>query len=315
MSKSIAIPAEYAFWWYSSRMTKYIVSALALLILIAGYWYWGSREAGEPTVSPASTPSAMMPNMQAPLVDESRTILGKSVQGREVVAYHFGTGKEVVFVGGIHGGYSWNTALVAYELMDYLESNPAAIPAGVKVTVIPVANPDGLQLATGTTSRFTKADVTTSAATRSTSRFNANIVDLNRNFDCDWQREGTWQNTKVSGGTAAFSEPESVALKSYFERVQPAAVVAWYSAAGGVYQSRCGDAQPSETAKLTGVYAQAAGYPSFADFTHYTITGDMPNWLARIGVPAISVLLTTHDSTEWAKNQRGIQALLAYLAQ
>ena len=36
--------------------------------------------------------------------------------------------------------YSWNTTLVAYELMDYLEKTPDAIPTNVKVTVIPSLN-------------------------------------------------------------------------------------------------------------------------------------------------------------------------------
>jgi murein tripeptide amidase MpaA len=62
-----------------------------------------------------------------------------------ITAYHYGTGdKEILFVGGIHGGYEWNTALVAYQLMDYLKANPNVIPKNVKVTVIPVLNPDGL---------------------------------------------------------------------------------------------------------------------------------------------------------------------------
>ncbi len=42
-------------------------------------------------------------------------------------------------------------------------------------------------------------------------RFNANDVDLSRNFDCNWQASALWQNKKVSGGNAVFSEPESVA--------------------------------------------------------------------------------------------------------
>ena len=46
----------------------------------------------------------------------------------------------------------------------------------------------------------------------SSARFNADGVDLNRNFDCDWAPTGTWQNKTVSGGTAAFSEPEAAAI-------------------------------------------------------------------------------------------------------
>src|ERR1035437_10143538 len=44
--------------------------------------------------------------------DKTQTVIGKSVQGRNIIAYHYGTGAtEIIFVGGIHGGYSWNTEI------------------------------------------------------------------------------------------------------------------------------------------------------------------------------------------------------------
>src|SRR3990167_8910078 len=45
-------------------------------------------------------------------VNEKETVLGTSVEERNITAYHYGTGDtELLFVGGIHGGYSWNTVL------------------------------------------------------------------------------------------------------------------------------------------------------------------------------------------------------------
>ena len=60
------------------------------------------------------------------------------------------------------------------------------------------------------------------------------------------------------------------------------------------------------------IYADASGYPAYQSFDFYAITGDMVNWLAKNNIPAISVLLTNHTNTEWAKNQAGIEALLKY---
>ena len=57
------------------------------------------------------------------------------------------------------------------------------------------------------------------------------------------------------------------------------------------------------------------GYRAYEDFDFYEITGDMVNWLAKIKVPAISVLLANHQDTEWTKNQAGIKALLEYYAK
>lgn len=246
----------------------------------------------------------------------AETVIGKSVDGNDIIAYHYGTGdKELLFVSGIHGGYEWNTILLAYQLMDYLKANPTSIPSNLKVTVIPVLNPDGLNRVVGTTGRFTQDAVSSSTDTVASGRFNGNTVDLNRNFDCDWQASAVWQNKTVSGGTSAFSEPESQAIKNYVETNTPVAVVAWYSAAGGVYSSSCHNGVSSETSALTKAFSKASGYPAYEDFNFYEITGDMINWLAKNNIPAISVLLTDHTNTEFAKNQKGIQALFTYYSK
>jgi hypothetical protein len=242
--------------------------------------------------------------------------IGTSVEGRSITAHTYGNGDtQLLFVGGIHGGYEWNTVLVAYELMDYLDTNPEVVPENVKVTVIPVLNPDGLNKTVGTDGRFALTDVPQVEGATVAGRFNANGVDLNRNFDCDWESTGMWRNTPVDAGSAAFSEPESTALKNYIESRRPAAVVVWYSAAGGVFASSCHSGVLTETRALTNLYASASGYPAYEEFDFYEITGDMVNWLAKEEIPAISVLLTTHTNVEWDKNKAGIDALLQRYAE
>lgn len=247
-------------------------------------------------------------------VSKTETTIGKSVGGNNIVAYHYGVGTttELLFIGGIHGGYEWNTVLVAYELMDYLKANPNVIPKNIKVTVIPVMNPDGLNTVVGSTGRFSPADVSSSQDTVVAGRFNGNTVDLNRNFDCDWQAKAKWQTKTVSGGTSAFSEPESQAIKSYVTANKPTAVVVWYSSAGGVFASNCHNGVSTVTSAITKLFAKASGYPASESFDFYATTGDMVNWFAKNSVPAISVLLTNHTDTEWSKNQAGVEALLKY---
>ena len=266
-----------------------------------------------PSPTPSVTPSSTLTNGAV-------STIGTSVGGFPVNAYHYGStnssAKEVLFIGGIHGGYEWNTVLVARELMNYLQTNPGVIPANVKVTVIPVLNPDGLNKVVGTTTgNFTAADVSTSQSTVVAGRFNGNNVDLNRNFDCDWQATGVWQSKKVSGGTSAFSEPESLAVKNYVTSNNPAAVVVWYSAAGGVFASNCHNGVSTETNSLVDAFAGASGYSANQSFDFYATTGDMTNWLAKINVPTISILLTNHTDTEWTKNLAGIKAVLNSFAK
>jgi len=306
-------------------MKTLLVAVMAVLLVgVGGYFILyglpGTKTSVENPDKMNADDSASMDDTASSTEEMSENkpeeVIGASVNGNEITAYHYGTGeKEILFIGGIHGGYSWNTALVAYDLMDYLGQNPDAVPENVRVTVIPVMNPDGLEKIVGTTGRFSPSDVTLSVAETEPGRFNANTVDLNRNFDCDWQEKGTWQSKTVSGGSSAFSEPESVAIRNYIEGHEITTAVVWYGAAGGVFASNCHSGVLPETTTLTELYAEASGYKAYKSFNFYEITGDMVNWFAKEKIPAISVLLTNHTDVEWDKNRSGVAALLGHFAE
>ncbi|TSC70440.1 MAG: peptidase M14 carboxypeptidase A [Parcubacteria group bacterium Gr01-1014_46] len=300
-------------------MKNITITILVLVILGFGFYYFTKDKS--PAVDNTPTATNTENNGQATTTgvkvpEGSELVIGKSVEGRDITAYNYGQGEtQVLLIGGIHGGYSWNTSLVAFELMDYLKANPNAVPKNVKVTVIPVLNPDGLNKVVGTSSRFKISDVAPSKTTQIAGRYNGNKVDLSRNFDCNWQATGKWQTTTVSGGTKVFSEPESMAVKTYLETHSPSAVVVWYSAAGGVYASSCNTDVLPQTTTITNLYAKASGYSAHQSFDFYETSGDLVNWLAKNNIPAISVLLTTHTETEWDKNKKGVEALLQSFAK
>lgn len=295
-------------------MRNIIILIVVLLLIGAGGYYFMTREVSD-TPLVITDPNATSTDSTGS-VNDKETVIGKSVENRDIIAYHYGTGeKEVLLVGGIHGGYSWNTALVAFEAMDHLTANPEAVPENVKVTIVPVLNPDGLYKVAGTAGRFTRSDIPSASAETIPGRFNSNNVDLNRNFDCDWQATGTWQSRNVSGGDNAFSEPEAQAIRSYIQANNPEAVIVWYSSAGGVFASSCHNGVSTETKELTDIYSKASGYRAYQEFNFYEITGDMVNWLAKQNIPAISVLLTNHSDTEWSKNRAGIEAILNHYAE
>lgn len=303
-------------------MTKTIIIVLLTLVACAvlgmGIYFFmndvDTVPVNEDNNNVATTTPTDIPEV---VVDDTKTVIGKSADGQDITAYHYGEGEtELLFVGGVHGGYAWNTVLVAYELMDYLEENADAIPANVKVTVIPVLNPDGLLSVVGSsTARFTFDDVSEVESELVAGRFNGNNVDLNRNFDCEWNESATWQSRSVEPGDSAFSEPESQAFRDYVEANEISAALVWYSAAGGVFASNCRGGVSEETKTLTDLYAEASGYRAYQEFNFYEITGDMVNWLAKENIPAISVLLTTHQVVEWDKNQKGIEAMLNAYAE
>jgi hypothetical protein len=300
-----------------------VIGVLVVIILaLGGYYAYQNMPQAEEVITPTPDTTQQTPNAQQPVVAQQpeTEVIGKSAGGRDITAYHYGNlaaaDTEILLIGGIHGGYSWNTTLVAQEAINWLKANPTSIPANVQVTVIPVLNPDGLsKVVDATKVNFTAGDVTASAAVQAEGRFNGNTVDLNRNFDCDWKSQGKWQSKTVSGGANVFSEPESQAIKAYVEKHNPKGVIVFFSAAGGVYASKCGDTNLPETRVLMNTYATASGYPAHDSFDSYETSGDITNWLAKLNIPAISVLLTNHTDTEWTKNQAGITAVLNHFAK
>ncbi len=236
--------------------------------------------------------------------------IGRSVQGRAISATTYGNGPQhLLFVGGIHGGYEWNSVLLAYQFMDYVAANLHAVPQNITVTVIPSLNPDGVYKVTGKEGRFTAGDVTTSAVVAASGRFNANSIDLNRNFDCKWQPNSTWRSEVVGAGSAPFSEPEARAVRDFVLKYLPDAVVFWHSQSNAVYASECEEGILPKTLEVMNAYSRASGYPAVDSFDAYEITGDAEGWLASIGIPAVTVELSTHETVEWERNLAGAKAL------
>lgn len=285
--------------------------AIVVIIIVLLTLSMRSEVPPEPSTPPIPETAQELPP-SIPLATSSITTIGTSVEGRSIEAYRFGTGStSLLFVGGIHGGYEWNSVLLAYDAIDYFNDTPTAIPENISLYIIPALNPDGLVSVIGKEGRFSLTDVPkNNAAQTGQGRFNKNGVDLNRNFDCKWQPTSTWRSTPVSAGAAAFSEPEAAALRDFVFRINPSAVVFWHSQANTVYASECENGVLPKTLSLMNTYASAADYLTQATFDAYPVTGDAEGWLASIGIPAITVELKTRTSPEWEQNKRGIEAIL-----
>ena len=296
-------------------MKQIIIAIIALLLIGVGAYVLlstdSSTEAENPTTGMMPVePDGGIGDGATPLdelVDETTTedtltfnsesTIGQSVDGADITAYHFGNGmNEVLLIGGTHGSDAPNTSALTNEFITYFTNNQSAVPADMRVTVIPTVNPDGL--------------ITSGAA----GRFNANNVDLNRNFACDWAATSMWRNQEVSGGAAAFSEPEAQAIRDYVTEVNVSGAIVWFASEGKVYPSACGGNPSVASTNLAQTFATAANYEFGAEFNSYQINGDMVNWMASEGIPAISVLLTNRSGTEFSKNQAGVTAALELLA-
>jgi protein MpaA len=142
-----------------------------------------------------------------------RLVLGHSVLGRPVVAFHLGdpmSRTKVLVVGCIHGDECAGTA-IARSLI-------ATPPADIDLWVIRNLNPDGFRAGT---------------------RQNGHGVDLNRNFPYQWRPIGRpW--SKHYSGPHPLSEPESRIARRLIARVHPDVSI-WFHQPLGLVDSSEGD--------------------------------------------------------------------------
>ena len=249
----------------------------------------------------------------------SGEVIGHSVEGRPITVERVGSGPtDVLIVGGIHGAYEANSIVLARRLLEHYRTSPQALPEDFTLHVIDNMNPDGVHRVTGATPieqfDFRSADTVPG-------RFNARWVDLNRNWDGDWQPTSYWGNREVDAGSAPFSEPETRAVRDYVERIDPAVSVFYQSAAFGLWYSGAEDGwEPAR--RLAEVYHRASGYrmPEPDDGSgdsggpvDYEITGSADDYFYEIGHPNLTVELTNHYDIDWDRNLAGFSALLEEL--
>lgn len=248
----------------------------------------------------------------APSDGSEAKVIGRSVEGRRITSYRIGSGpKTVILFGGIHGGYEWNTVTLSRQLLEYFRASPDTVPDDVSLHILPNTNPDGVKKLTDGEAL---EDVDLIEANTTPGRFNANGVDLNRNFDHDWEPTARWFDIEVDAGTEPFSEPETQSLRDFILSHDPELVIAYHSAADGIYPG--GHSDGDDLAHEPGtVYSDASGYPMpHGPIIGYPVTGDASNYLATEGIPAITVELATHQDPEFQQNLAGVLAVLEHVS-
>lgn len=202
-------------------------------------------------------------------------VLGTSVLGREISALVRpvdSPARSILVVGGIHGNEPVSPPTVR-ALVD------ATLPDDVAVWLVPALNPDGI--AAGT-------------------RWNANGVDLNRNFSWDWR--------PVDGGPSPLSEPEPQAITAFVDRVRPSLVV-WVHQPYGYVSSVAQTDRRFESA-----WAAGSGLPTRSGVTQH---GGGESWTAFVaGLPSILIEIDSWAATPEivAAQRAGFEALVAELA-
>jgi hypothetical protein len=233
---------------------------------------------------------------QEPPAQPELITIGYSVEGQPIEALRLGSGPRPLVVVGAIQGSEGNTEVLVRELATHFAATLHLLPPGVSLYFLPALSPDGLNRG---------------------SRYNANGVDLNRNWDSgDWQPHTFDSSGRVAGGggSAPFSEPETKALADWLFHLRAASedpvMVLFYHCAyppsGLVLPGSVG-------APLTPAFAGVVGYATAATWAAYPVTGTAPGWCARHGLLCFEVELPHRATLSTPQMHRHAAAILGVL--
>ena len=206
--------------------------------------------------------------------------------GRPILALTIGTGPRRVLYSAAHHANEWLTATVllkfAEDLAEAIQSgsrlggvDAAQLAEQTTIHIVPMVDPDGVNLVTGAIAPGSEeyAQAQALAANYPAIPFpdgwkaNLSGVDLNLQYPAGWlmAREIKFSQGYTQPGPRDYvgrfplSQPESLALYDYTERVDPAIVIAWHSQ-GEVIYWQYGGIEVSGARELAERFADASGY-------------------------------------------------------
>lgn len=262
-----------------------------------------------PVLSPTATATRVLPWATPARVPPRASLIetitiGRSVKGQSINATRIGTGSRIVVVSGAIHGSEANTAALVESLAAQFNRTSGLLPIDLCLYFVPRLNPDGLNRG---------------------SRYNANRVDLNRNWDTnDWQPNvaGPSGMARGAGGPAPFSEPETAAFSAWLldldkQSTNQLVALIYHSA-----YPPSGLVQPSyrstdhrheidpEAAALAQRFAARVGYPSSRPWTNYAITGEAIHWCADHSITCLTIELPSHDNLNDSQIQDHASAIM-----
>ncbi len=219
-------------------------------------------------------------------------VIGRSVLGREIPALVLGEEADVrvLMVAAVHG-QEWLTALCTLRLCEEMCSHlradlplcgvslVRALP-GRQVWLVPLANPDGVEIArygSSAAGAYAATAARMGADTPGLWRGNARGVDINSNFNAGWaEMQALAQKSGKNCGDSPESEPETRALADLCRRVAFRHVVALHTQGEEIYW-RYGDHTPPQSRMMAQVLSAVSGY-RMADPSENASHGGFKDW-------------------------------------
>ena len=212
--------------------------------------------------------------------------IGESVQKRQIQSIRIGTGSnEVMYSASIHANeYITTTVLMQFiedfceayiKDMDIFEHNPKMIFNSSSIYIVPMLNPDGVDLVTGNVKENTDdynhykeiADQFSSIPFPSGWKANYNGVDLNLQFPARWNEA---REIKFSQGFnkpaprdfvgfGPLTEPEALAIYNFTLEHNFRLILAYHTQ-GGVIFWQYADFMPQDSEEIGKIFSKVSGY-------------------------------------------------------
>lgn len=212
--------------------------------------------------------------------------IGESVRGKQIQSIRIGTGKnEVMYSSSIHAN-EWITSLVLMKFvedfciaytknMDIFEHSAKEIFENTSIYIIPMLNPDGIELVNGNIKEGTEEynHYRQIALSFPNIRFpdgwkaNFNGVDLNLQFPADWEKAREIKFAQGYNkpaprdfvGFGPLTEPEALAIYNYTLKHNFRLILAYHTQ-GEVIYWKYADYLPEDSEEIGKIFSNVSGY-------------------------------------------------------
>ena len=201
--------------------------------------------------------------------------IGESVMEKKIYCIKIGNGKRKIFINGAHHGLEYLTsAFIMHFLEEYSESiatnsdffhtNASTLFNNVSLYAAPMVNPDGVDIA------IHGMDITNPYHRKLISmvgihsfnkvwQANANGVDINHNYDANWQVVEKHPSPSKYSGPYSESEPETKAIVEFVRSEKFDILLAFHSQGGEIYYDFDGK-MSADSLRLAENFASVSGY-------------------------------------------------------
>ena len=214
------------------------------------------------------------------------TSSGKSVMGRDLWTMTAGNGTKELFINaGFHANEWLNIPVVLKFFEEYLKAvskkrllygeNARELFENTRLHIMPLVNPDGVDLVTGALKDGEYYDKAKSISASfplvpfpSGWKANINGVDLNLQYPANWEKareikfsQGYTMPSPIEYvGSAPLTEPEAVSVYNYTLKNDFRIILAYHSQGSIIYWKYLGY-EPEDSLRIGNILSEVSGYP------------------------------------------------------